>query len=250
MDAKELATLTADPIQLLGLSFYFDALTKDRAKELGINVYEFYGLGRAGVLGDVDASRVSEVFTFFDPSLIDLIWTNAKADPVMTAAEHVQAAYRYADHTFGGVDREVLARFADAARCVVEAQPTGVCPLVDGYRQYPAPTNPVHGAYLGTIFLRELRGGLHIHAIKEVDLDAVSACYLEGPEIFALHGYKDADTPEVTDELKDKKQRAEELTNAAVALAYEVLSDAQRQSLAKGTTAMFNALSDSGPVAG
>jgi hypothetical protein len=40
------------------------------------------------------------------------------------------------------------------------------------------------------------------------------------------------------------------LTDAAIAAAFAVLSDAQRESLATGTTAMFNALSDPVPVAG
>jgi hypothetical protein len=252
MNADELATRTADPIQVLGMSFYFDPLTKARGKELGINVYEFYGLGRAGTLGDVDASTVFDVFTFFDPSLSEFFWTNAKAkaDPVAVAAEHVQAAYDFADHTFGGVDLGVLADFAEAARSVIDAQPVGVCPLVDGYRQYPAPSDPVHGAYLGTIFLRELRGGVHIHAVNEVGLNAVEACYIQGPDVFSLHGYKEDDTPIVTEELKAKKRRAEEITNAAVASAFAVLSDQQRESLAAGTTAMFSALSDPVPVAG
>lgn len=252
MNADELATLTADPIQVLGMSFYFDPLTKARGKELGINVYEFYGLGRAGTLGDVDAATVFDVFAFFDPSLIEFFWTNAKAkaDPVAIAAEHVRAAYDFADHTFGGVELGVLADFADAVRLLIDAQPVGVCPLVDGYRQFPAPRDPVHGAYLSTIFLRELRGGLHIRAVNEVGLDVVAACFLQSPEVFALHGYKDDETPVVTEELKDKKRRAEELTNAAVASAFAVLSDAQRESLATGATAMFTALSDPVPVAG
>jgi hypothetical protein len=252
MNADELASLTADPIQVLGMSFYFDPLTKAKGQELGINVYEFYGLGRAGTLGDVDASTVFDVFRFFDPSLIEFFWTNAKAkaDPVAVAAQHVQAAYDFADRTFGGVDLGVLADFAEAARCVVDAQPAGVCPLVDGYRQYPAPSDPVHGAYLGTIFLRELRGGVHIHAVGEVGLNAIEACYIQGPDVFSLHGYKEDDIPVVTEELREKKRRAEELTSAAIGSAFAILSDAQRDSLATGTTAMFNALSDPVPVAG
>jgi hypothetical protein len=252
MNVDELVSLIAEPIQVLGMSFYFDPLTKAKSKELGINVYEFYGLGRAGTLGDVDASTVFDVFRFFDSSLIEFFWTNAKtkADPVAIAAEHVQAAYDFADHTFGGVDRGVLGNFAEAARCVIDAQPVGVCALVDGYRQYPAPSDPVHGAYLGAILLRELRGGVHIHAVDEVGLNAIEACYIHGPDVFSLHGYKEEDAPVITEELREKKRRAEELTNAAIASAFAVLSDAQRESLATGTTAMFNALRDPVHVAG
>jgi hypothetical protein len=251
MNPDELATQTADPIQVLGMSFYFDPLTKARGKEHDINVVEFYGLGRGGVLGDVDTPTVVEAFTFFDPSLIDYFWTNAKAkaDPVTIARAHVEAAYEFADRTFGGLDVGLLADFSDAARRVAEAQPVGVSPLMDGYLRFPAPSDPVHGAYLGTILLRELRGGVHIHAVREVNLDCVAACYLQGPEVFALHGYKEDDAPVVTEELREKKRRAEELTNAAVAAALAVLSDEQRASLVEGAIAMFGALSDPVPVA-
>ncbi len=246
MDANETATLLADPIQVVGMKFYFDPLTKEHGRAHGINVVEFYGLGRAGVLGDVDTQTVVDAFTFFDPSLIDYFWTQAKtkADPVAVAASHVEAAYAFADRTFADLDRELLSRFSDAARQVSEALPYGVCALVDGYRQYSWPADPVHGAYLGAIMLRELRGGLHIVAVRDTNLDVVAACYIQGPEVFALHGYKDTDVPEVSDDLRAQKVKAEELTNAAMASALDVLSDDQRVALVEGAKAMFAALSD------
>ena len=251
MNSDELATVLADPIQVLGMSFYFDELTKVRGREHGINVVEFYGLGRAGVLGDVETSTVVDAFTFFDPSLIDYFWTSAKtkADPVSTASAHLNAAYEFADRTFGGVDAGLLALFSDAARQVIDAQPLGLCLLVDGYRQFPAPSDPVHGAYLGVILLRELRGGLHIRAVTDAQLDIVAACYLQGPDVFALHGYKEDEAPVVTEDLREKKRRAEELTDAAMASAFAALSDEQRASLAEGAAKMFEALSDPVPVA-
>ncbi|HTT60085.1 MAG TPA: hypothetical protein VMF33_08570 [Acidimicrobiales bacterium] len=246
MDATDTATQLADPIQVVGMKFYFDPLTKQRGREHGINVVEFYGLGRAGVLGDVETQSVIDAFTFFDPSLIDYFWTQAKAkaDPVVVAASHVQAAYAFADRTFGHLDRDLLARFSDAARRVSDALPYGRCALVDGYRQYPWPEDPVHGAYLGAIMLREMRGGLHIVAVRDAHLDVVAACFLQGPEVFALHGYKETDAPEVTDALRAQKAHAEELTNAAMASALEVLSDEERLALVEGANAMFGALGD------
>jgi helix-turn-helix protein len=251
MNTKELSNLTADPIQVLGMSFYFDPLTKEKGREHGINVVEFYGLGRAGVLGDVDTSVVVEAFTFFDPSSIDYFWTSAKekADPVVVAAAHVEAAYAFADRTFGAIDPTVLANFAAAARKAAEAEPRGVCPLLDGYLQYPTPSDPVHAAYLGTILLRELRGGVHIHAVSNAGLDPVEACYLQDPLVFTLHGYKEDATPEVTKELEAKKRRAEELTGEAVASCFDVLSDEEREALAVGTKLMFDALQNPVPVA-
>ncbi len=244
MDALELARLTADPMQVLGMSFYFDPLTRAAGKELGLNVYEFYGLGRAGTMGDVDASRVSDVFYFFDPSVIDFFWTKAKTkgDPVVVAEAHLRAAYAFADRTFGGVEPSVLASFAAAVRRMVEGHERGVCPLVDGYLAFAAPNDPVHAGYLATIFLRELRGGSHILAVKEVGLDAVAACYVQDPAVFALHGYKEEDVPAITEELSQLKARAEALTDQAVATCFGVLTDDERDAIARATPLMFEAL--------
>jgi hypothetical protein len=250
MNALELSDVTADPIQILGMSFYFDPLTKAEGREHGLNVFEFYGLGRGGVLGDVDTQTVLDAFTFFDPGVIDALWTQAKtkADPVATASAHVEAAYAFADRTFGGIDPDVLAAFAAAARKVADADMSAECPLVEGYRKFPAPADPVHAAYLGTILLRELRGGLHIKAVNDVELDPVAACYLQDVTVFALHGYPESAAPTVTDELEAKKRRAEELTSALVAECFDVLSDAEREALAVGTRAMFDALQNPVPV--
>jgi hypothetical protein len=251
MNTQELSSVTADPIQVLGMSFYFDPLTKEQGREYGINVVEFYGLGRGGVLGNVDTDVVFDAFTFFDPSMIDYLWTSAKskADPVIVAEAHVQAAYAFADRTFGAIDPKVLAKFALAARKAADAEPLGICPLLDGYKKYPVPSDPVHAAYLGTILLRELRGGVHIHAVNEVELDVPTACYLQEPSVFTMHGYKDDNVPQVTEELQAKKRRAEELTSDAVASCFDVLSDEERDALAEGTRLMFDALQSPVPVA-
>jgi len=249
MNTIELADLVADPIQVLGMSFYFDPLTGVRGKELGLNMYEYYGLGRGGTLGDVDLEVVVDAFTFFHPRTLDRMWNGgkAKADPVTVAADYVQAAYEFADRTFGDVDVEALRDFAAAAHKVAASVERGHHQLVDAYRQYAVPTNPVHAAYLGCILMRELRGCVHIDAVNEVGLSAVEACYLQAPMIFTLHGYVEEETPDVTPESAAKKVRAEELTSQMMAECFNVLSENERQHLADGALAMFAALKE--PVA-
>lgn len=252
MDALELSALTAGPIHDLGMSFYFDPLTRATGKTLGLNAYEFYGLGRAGTLGDVDAATVTQVFYFFDPSVIDSIWTSAKekASPLEVAPAYLRAAYAFADRTFGSVEISLLDDFSAATRQVVDANEEGLCPLVDGYLALDTPSDPVHAGYLSTILLRELRGGLHICAVREVGLAAVEACYLDDPAVFALHGYRPEDAPEVTDELRAKKSRAEEMTNEAMATRFALLSAEDRAVVARATRSMFEALAHPVPVAG
>jgi hypothetical protein len=249
MQTVELADVVADPIQVLGMSFYFDPLTGEKGKEHGLNIYEYYGLGRGGTLGDVDLDVIVGAFTFFHPRTLDRMWNGgkAKADPVTVAADYVQAAYEFADRTFGAIDIAVLRDFAAAAHKVAASVESGHHQLVDGYKQYEVPTNPVHAAYLGCILMRELRGCVHIDAVNEAGLSAVEACYLQAPLIFTLHGYVDDETPDVTPESAAKKVRAEERTSEMMAECFAVLSDDERRHLADGALAMFAALKE--PVA-
>ena len=251
MNAEELSSITAVPLQKVGMAFYFDPLTGERAKESGLNIFEFYGLGRGGTLGDVHVDTVEEAFTFFHPRTINRLWTVAKtkttSDPVTVAGRYVHAAYEYADRTFGGVDVQVLADFADAAHYVASHVEKGRHQLVDGYKKFTVPDDPVHAAYLGAILMRELRGCVHIEAVHDVGITAKEACYLEDPALFTMHGFQEDEIPVVTPELEKKKADAEVVTSAKMASCFEVLSDEQREHLADGALAMFAALSS--PVA-
>ena len=133
-----------------------------------------------------------------------------------------------------------------ARRVTSEAEP-GHHLLATGYLQYRAPASAAHAAYLGTILLRELRGGAHIDAVQEVGLSPLEACYLQDDSVFKLHGYSDEDVPPVTPELEAKKVEAEQVTSNLMANYFAVLSSDEGQRLADGTLAMFAALSE--PVA-
>jgi hypothetical protein len=249
MNSKDTAAALADSMQLVGMSYYFAPSTSELAPNYGINVYEFYGLGRGGVLGNVSAQQVCDVFAFFHENAINFLWTGglAKADPITVAGEHIKAAYVFADLTFGAVDTTLLKEFAAAAFKVLDGVPSGLYPLVDGYKQFEHPSNPVHAAMLASILLRELRGGVHTEAVREVGLAFKDACYLSNASIFKLHGYSDEDAPEVTDELQALKVEAEVITAQNIEPFFEVLSDQERETLATGAAALNEAISN--PVA-
>ena len=95
------------------------------------------------------------------------------------------------------------------------------------------PTDPVHEAYYWSIVLRELRGGVHTEAVVDVGLTAAEACQLDhGGLSFALHGYRDEDRAEETDELVATRLAAETDTSKRMAVLLETLDDTQRQALA------------------
>ena len=129
MNISELSISTDDAIQNVGMQYYFDPGTAAHAEKFGLNMFELYGLGRGGVLGGADTQEVVEAFTFFSSGAIEFLYgaPRSKADPVEMAKEHINAAYAYADRTFGGVPTDVLSAFAKASQKVVNAVKPGQC---------------------------------------------------------------------------------------------------------------------------
>ena len=244
MDTFELESEVAAPIQVIGMSYYFDPATSDYGKQHGLNVFEFYGIGRGGVLGDVNSTTVAEAFWFFHQKAIDGQWNSSsqKVTPTLGAAEHLQAAYQFADRVLANVPTDVLQAFADAAFKAINTAPLGRYALADGYRKFPVPSNAIHAAYLASIILRELRGGVHIDTTREFNIAANEACYMANASIFKLHGYSDDDVPEVTSDLESRMRDAEELTTKTMASYLDVLSDTERTAFAAGVSAMNDAI--------
>jgi Helix-turn-helix family len=248
VDALDLARRLAGPAQQLGLSFYFDTPTRARAHELGLNAVEFYGLGRGGVLGDVGVGRVLEVFAFFSPGAVEAIWTAPKARcaPVATARAYIEAAYDFADRTFGALDRATLGFVGQGARRVAEGAAPGEAPLAEGYLALADPVDPVHQGYLGAILLRELRGGVYANAVRAAGLDGRAVTFLDSPDDFALHGFALDDAPVVTEELRARRLRAEAATDERMGALLGVL-DGSFDDFARGVEGMLAALAE--PVA-
>ncbi len=244
MNSHQLETDINPQIQKIGMSFYFDSGTAEHAKAHDMNVYEYYAIGRGGVLGDVDASRVGEVFWFFDQGMIDMMWSGstAKVDAVTGAQSHVKAAYAYADRVFANVDPATLSAFGAAARKVAESTPRGKYPLVDGYLAFDPPTEPAHAAKLGSIMLRELRGAVHIDSTRELGLSAADACYGNSEFIYKLHGYSAEVDPDRAEEIRSRMGAAEDQTTKVMAGYLDVLSDDEKAALKAGAEAMDEAI--------
>ena len=249
MDSLDLARALADPIQRIGAAFYFDPGTRERAHALGLNAVEFYGLGRAGVMGEVDTARVLEVFAFFSPEAIEAIYgaPRARRAPLATARDHLEAAYDFARRTFGGLGRDALELVGAGARRVAEGARAGEAPLAEGYLAIADPVEPLNRAYLGAILLRELRGGVHLGAVRALGLSPAAATYLESVDTFALHGFSDNDVPEVSDALHAARAAAERRTDVRMAELLGVL-DGSFEEFAAAVGAMRDALDTPVPV--
>lgn len=210
-----------------------DPLTRAAGKELGLRGRPLYFLGRGGALGDVDAEVVTAAFAFFPPELVAEHWHAARQ--VMTPQAGARA-YASMCNEWGrrnladrvGAERvlELLERVAD------RAEPFGL-PLFVGWRALPRPADvPGRLAQVMNV-LREHRGSVHACAVAAVGLGALEA------NVAGAYGAQGAQFLGWTEPFPDPAPyradwlRAEELTSAAAARPFEVLTGPERAELVR-----------------
>jgi hypothetical protein len=224
----------------LGAAFYFHPDTIARGKELGLDGFRFYFLGRGGVLGDVDAAVVRSAFGYFEHGLIDKMWTSAKE---RMPARDAAAAYEECCHHFGrakfdGIDG--LDEYVSAATAVIDAADGGALTLFVAIRTMPVPDDAPAAAAHQAMVLRELRGSAHLAAVAAVGLTTAVAHAIKRPDDVATFGY--GEPPTVTDADRAALDRAEQITDDILLPAFSVLDEEQAEALVAGTNAMHAAL--------
>jgi len=234
MDATGLIDATAAPIYELGGAFCFAEATAARGERLGLDVFMFYGLGRGGVLGDVDAATVARAFVWFKPQLVETWWNEGRAiaSPTAVAVAYLEAAHDYARRTFK--ETTTLRAFSAAAERVVGAAPAGRWPLVDGYRRFALPDDVAARAFQLVVVLRELRGGAYAEAVAALGITPAESHYLNSADAFELYGYESHDAPTVTDELVERRALAEDRATELLVGSYGVLDEDGRAAFLDG----------------
>lgn len=251
METTLCAQELAGPMGTVGMMYYFDKGTVAAGKEIDLDVVSFYALGRGGVLGDIPAEEVDDIFFFFKTGAIAAMYGGGRAKQTadVGARAHLVAAENYARRTFGAVPTSTLEEFNAAAAALIATLPSGRWPIFDGYRNYEMPTDTVAAAMRYSILLRELRGGVHTDAVKAAGLTPAEACFLDHDgAYFALHGFQEDDKPTVTDELRERRLAAEADTTVRMAALLEAVSAEQRAALVAGASALSAALADPQPV--
>lgn len=241
MNARDTTQEIASKTGRLAETFIFHADTVARGKELGLDGFRFYFLGRGGVLGDVEAAVVHSAFGYFSPGLIDKMWTSAKTtlEPRRAAREYIACAHAHAREHLA--DLPGLAEYADAASVVIEAADDSGLNLFAGWKCEPVPEDAPAAAYHQAVVLREFRGSAHLAAVRAVGLTSMVAHVIKRPNDVATFGWPE-DAHVVTDEDREKHARAEQITDSIVEAAVSALTAEQAAALVAGTQAMFEAL--------
>ena len=242
MTPAETAAALKKPIGDLGMQFMMDPLTREAARGLGLRSQPMYHLGRGGALGDVPPEVVVSAFAFFPPALVVEHWTTGRA--VMTPQDAARA-YAGMCNDWGRrnlTDLPGTARALELLQQVADGAEGAGLPLFVGWRLLPRPDD-VPGRLAQVVnVMREHRGGAHAAAVAAVGLGPLEAT-LAGS--YGEAGAKFSQWPEPYPDpapYAEQWQRSEELTAAAAAAPYAVLSEAERAELVGLLTAIHAAV--------
>lgn len=240
MSPEELVAATAGPVYTLGSRFYFAPETLKVGKEMGLDGFRFYVLGRGGVLGDVEPAVVTSAFGYFHPDGIARIWNSAKE---IVAPREAARAYLNCSADLGRTglaDVSGLEAFCDAAEQVCsDLNPSGLS-LYAGIAAEPLPDDVAGRAMRLVVTHRELRGSQHLLAIVASGMHPSIAHALRRPDDIETFGWP-ADI-EVPEDARAQLGEVDQLTDDLNAAAYSSLTDSQRDAFVAGVTAIDEAL--------
>ncbi|PON15385.1 hypothetical protein C2W62_24105 [Candidatus Entotheonella serta] len=240
MFAQELLYAISPTIGKAGAAFYFHPDTLARGKELGLDGFRFYMLGRGGVLGDVESDVVASAFGYFHRGLVAKIWTTAKErfNPREAAREYMECCANLGRSALADV--EGLSAFCEAAEAIIAStNPSGLSLYAGIAAEVRAADLPGRAMQLVAV-LRELRGSAHLLAVVASGVAPEVAHAIKRPDDVATFGWDPA--PEVTEADRTNLDVAEALTDRLLIRAYESLDDEAKAALLAGTKAIGTAL--------
>ena len=231
MTPEETAAACAGAVSGLAANFMLDPNTYAAGAEQGFSGLDFYAVGRAGVLGRVDADEVTAAFTFFEPNVVRQNWEQGSAvmDPPEASKAFIAAGHRWATEHLDA-DACDWARLAELQGRVNAAAPAAT-KLAAGWRDLPEPdgADPRALALHRLNVARELRFALHAAAVTGAGISAPEAMAVRSPHMAGLFGWNEL--PDVNDDLRTSWETAEAETDRALAPAYATLSEAERTEL-------------------
>lgn len=240
MTPEELVTQVCPTIGTLGAAFYFAPETLARGKELGLDGFRFYFLGRGGVLGDVEPAVVQSAFGYFEAKLVDRIWSSARERCQLTPRQvgrlYVEASRDFGRSRFASV--EGLGEFCRAAEQVVEATDPAALALFAALGAEELPDDEAGRAMQLVTVLRELRGSVHLLAVVSAGVSPRLAHYFRRPNDYASFGYSEDDLPQVTDSERSLMGEIDALTDRIMSRAFSVLDANGAAALAAGVARM------------
>ena len=233
MTAAEQVERVLKPIQQFVRGWMTGPPTDQLAALLGIaSGSDLWIVGRAGVLGDCDASVAAAGLGFLAPQRVRAAW---EAVPAGLTHRQVADAYtelccRWGATELAKFDAARMARLDDLGRRIADAADGSLGVVFAGWRAQPQPDDVNARVALTMHVLRELRGGAHIIAVNAsgiTPLDAVLASPAPPPRsgpVWAEHLGWTGPFADIT-EAREARREAERLTSRILVPIYASIGD-------------------------
>lgn len=242
LDDSTFAAEVSPAINQLGNAFYFAPATLARGKELTLGGLRFYFVGRGGMLGDVEWPLVASAFGYFNPAVVEQIWTTSqeRVQPKEIGRAYVECSREFGRTHFANVSG--LEEFCAAAESIVAGIDPAGLPLFAALLAMPLPADDPARAYQLVTLLREHRGSVHLLTVVSVGLEPRVAHAIRRPDDLELFGWTPEDFPAISDEDRRLWDDVEAITDRLVGRAFSVLDDTGRAALRLGLAGMQAAL--------
>ena len=240
MNPDELVQAACPKVGSIGAAFYFNPATIAKGKELGLDGFRFYIIGRGGVLGNVEPAVVSSAFGYFNPDLVAKFWNSAKEKiaPRDAGRVYMECAHNLGRDKFAGIEN--LDQFNAAAEKINAATNADSLALYAAIASEPLADDAPARAMQLVAVLREYRGSAHLAAIRATGLASSVAHAIHRPDDVETFGW--TQSPEITDNDQSRYEAACQLTDKMVAAAYGAVNEAEAQAFLAGLEAMESAL--------
>jgi hypothetical protein len=235
---KSFVSQASSKIGNLGAAFYFHPDTLAVGKSHGLDGFRFYVLGRGGVLGDVESPVVSSAFGWWNPVVINKIWTSARATmaPRDAGRLYMSCAHSLGTAKFSNVAG--LSEFCGSAERIAAVIDDAGLSLYAGVAAEPLPDDLAARAMQHLVALREYRGSVHLMAAVASGVSPQVAHFIRRPDMYKSFGWDDTTPPTVTDADHAALAAADVLTDRLVAPAYAALSNDEADQFLATLTAM------------
>ena len=230
MAAADTARALAAPMGDVGGRFMLSERTYVTGAGVGFSGLDFYFCGRGGVLGAVDASVLIDEFGFFEPEDARRQWEAGLAvmDPAQAAAKFIDCGYSWGR---ARLPEDLQAgRLADLSRTVMDSTDDDHPALFSAWSEMPWPEDDRARALHAIHLWRELRGGLHVRAVRRAGLDPHTAVLVNGG-VGAAEFFEWQEPHPDPEPHREVWAAAEEETNDAVAAAVSVLDGKDQDEL-------------------
>lgn len=240
VSAQAAAARTGRPILEYGRAWMMDPATAATAKELGLTesgLFGFWVNGRAGVLGDVDATIAAAAIGFMAPGAVRAHW-EARPDELSAwdaALAWFGRAADWGQRTLAGLGGAQVERLNELSRVAIDAADVSTGALFAGSARIPMTGDAAADAAINLNVLRELRGCAHLAACHAVGLGPHATIMSTDDPVRGGTGWAETfgwPSPHPAPD-PGARARVEEMTTVAMTRVFAAMDDDDRTELVR-----------------